>query len=126
MPLSDEEQRLLEEMERSLYHNDADDVATVGGARNRPNYTAIVLGVVAGVVGLALLIVGVSFRQPVVGLVGFAVMFVGALLAIAPPRRLSIDRADASGPKSGAPRKRASFMDSLNDRWERRSDGDER
>lgn len=124
MPLSDEEQRLLEEMERSLYHNDADDVATVGGGRNRPNYTAIALGIVGGVVGLALLIVGgVMFKLPALGLVGFALMFVGALLAIAPPRRFSVDGVDTPSP--GA-RKRPSFMDSLNDRWERRSDGDER
>lgn len=124
MPLSDEEQRLLEEMERSLYHNDADDVATVGGARNRPNYTAIVLGVIAGVLGLAGLIVGVMLRQPAIGLFGFAVMFAGALLAIAPPRRLSVDNVDPTKP--GSVRKRPSFMESLNDRWERRTDGDER
>jgi hypothetical protein len=51
-------------------------------------------------------------------------MFVGALLAIAPPRRLTVERAQATG--SGTPRKRASFMDSLNERWERRTDDDER
>ncbi|MEO5919865.1 MAG: DUF3040 domain-containing protein, partial [Pseudolysinimonas sp.] len=54
MPLSEHEQRLLDEMERSLYHNEADDVTTVGGGRARPNYTAIALGIIAGVVGIAL------------------------------------------------------------------------
>jgi hypothetical protein len=123
MPLSDEEQRLLEEMERSLYHNDADDVTTVGARRGRPNYTAIALGIIAGVVGIALLLVGVISRLPIVGLVGFAVMFVGALLAIAPPRRLTVEHSAPA--RAGAPRKRASFMDSLNERWERRTDDDE-
>ena len=120
MPLSEHEQRLLDEMERSLYHSEADDVTTVGGGRARPNYTAIALGIIAGVIGIALLLVGVVTRLAVIGLVGFAVMFAGALLAIAPPRRLSVDR----GRAGGAPR-RSSFMDSLNERWDRRSDGDE-
>ncbi|CAN5331050.1 spore wall synthesis complex protein [soil metagenome] len=124
MPLSDEEQRLLEEMERSLYHNDADDVTTVGAPRGRANYTAIALGIIAGVVGIALLLVGVVSRLAPVGLIGFVVMFVGALLAIAPPRRLTVEHSAPSG--TGAPRKRASFMDSLNERWERRSDDDPR
>jgi len=120
MPLSEHEQRLLDEMERSLYHNEADDVTTVGGGRARPNYTAIALGIIAGVVGIALLLVGVVSRLAIIGLVGFVIMFAGALLAIAPPRRLSMDR----GRTTGTARK-PSFMDSLNDRWDRRSDGDE-
>ena len=62
MPLSEHEQRLLDEMERSLYHNEADDVTTVGGGRARPNYTAIALGIIAGVIGIALLLVGVVSR----------------------------------------------------------------
>jgi hypothetical protein len=120
MPLSEHEQRLLDEMERSLYHSEADDVTTVGGGRARPNYTAIALGIIAGVIGIALLLVGVVSRLAVIGLVGFAIMFAGALLAIAPPRRLSIDRTRAPGAA-----RRPSFMDSLNERWDRRSDGDE-
>jgi hypothetical protein len=113
MPLSEHEQRLLDEMERSLYHNEADDVTTVGGGRARPNYTALALGIIAGVIGIALLLVGVVSRLPVIGLIGFAIMFAGAMLAIAPPRRLTTDR---------RARTRPGFMDSLNDRWERRSD----
>jgi hypothetical protein len=120
MPLSEHEQRLLDEMERSLYHNEADDVTTVGGGRARPNYTAIALGIIAGVIGIALLLVGVVSRLAVIGLVGFVIMFAGALLAIAPPRRLSMDRSGTTGSA-----RKPSFMDSLNDRWDRRSDGDE-
>jgi hypothetical protein len=119
MPLSEQEQRLLDEMERSLYHNDADDVTTVGARRGRPNYTALVLGVLAGGLGLVLLVVGVSIRQPVVGILGFAIMFAGALVAIAPPRRLTVP-SGGQGAASGKPR--TGFMDSLNERWERRND----
>jgi hypothetical protein len=120
MPLSEQEQRLLDEMERSLYHNDADDVTTVGARHGRPNYTAVAIGILAGAIGLALLVVGVIIRQPVVGILGFAVMFIGALVAIAPPRRLTIP-GSGSGSAAGA-KPRAGFMDSLNERWERRND----
>jgi Protein of unknown function (DUF3040). len=115
MPLSEQEQRLLDEMERSLYHHDADDVTTVG-RRVRASYTAIALAIIAGVLGIALLIVGVVVQQPLVGVAGFAVMFVGAMLAFAPPRRLTVPR-DAGS-------MRQNFMDSLNERWEQRRDGE--
>jgi hypothetical protein len=123
MPLSEQEQRLLDEMERSLYHNDADDVTTVGARRGRPNYTAVVIGVLAGVIGLGLLVVGVTIRQPVVGILGFVIMFAGALVAIAPPRRLTIP---AAGQDAAPGKPRSGFMDSLNERWERRNDDNER
>lgn len=95
MPLSEQEQRLLDEMERSLYHSDADDVSTVG-SRGKAGYTAILLGVVAAVAGVALLLVGVIVRQPIIGLVGFAVMFGGTLFAVAPPQRFRVPRSSAS------------------------------
>lgn len=122
MPLSEHEQRLLDEMERSLYHNEADDVTTVG-ARPRANYTAIALGIIAGVIGIALLLVGVISQLPVIGLVGFAIMFTGVMFAIAPPRRLTVR--DAASGRGDRARRRPSFMDSLNERWDRRADEDD-
>jgi hypothetical protein len=115
MPLSEQEQRLLDEMERNLYHHDADDVAKVGN-RGRANYTAIALAIIGGVAGIVLLILGVVLQQPLVGLLGFVVMFIGALLGFAPPRRLTVARdADGAG-------RRPSVMDTLGERWEQRRD----
>ncbi|WP_431277487.1 DUF3040 domain-containing protein [Leifsonia poae] len=128
MPLSEHEQRLLEEMERSLYQNDADFVATVGGRRGRPAYRSIVLGILIAVVGVGVLIAGVSFQIPIVGILGFVVMFVGVLLAIAPSKR-NAPAQDASAPgatsASGKTSKaqQAGFMNKLNDRWDKRQDG---
>ena len=90
MPLSEQEQRLLDEMERSLYHNEADDVTTVGARRGRANATAIVLAALGLGIGLALLVVGVVIRQPIVGIAGFAVMFAGVVLVVAPPLRFTV------------------------------------
>ncbi|MHB1171074.1 MAG: DUF3040 domain-containing protein [Lacisediminihabitans sp.] len=122
MPLSEQEQRLLEEMERSLYHNDADFVATVNHRTGKPNYTTIVVGILVGLLGVAAIVTGVVIHQPLVGVAGFIVMFVGALLAISPPRRGSDGPEDAVPPARGNAAK-PDFMDRLNERWEKRQDG---
>jgi hypothetical protein len=114
MPLSEQEQRLLEEMERSLYHNDADFVASSSARRGKPSYSVVVGGILIGIVGVGVLITGVVLRQPIIGVLGFVVMFVGVLLAVSPPRA---GKARAEGTQAG---RRGSFMQNLNDRWEKR------
>jgi hypothetical protein len=131
MPLSEQEQRLLDEMERSLYQNDADFVATVGARRGgRPNYTSLVVGILVGLAGIGLLVAGVAISQPLVGVLGFAVMFAGVLVAITPRRGGgSSSVGGATRPTAGRPgakrpdRRGGSFMDTLNRRWDRRQDG---
>jgi Protein of unknown function (DUF3040) len=120
MPLSEQEQRLLDEMERNLYQNDADFVATVGSRQVRTNYRSVVFGVLLGVIGIVVLVIGVSIRQPIVGVFGFLVMFGGVLVAVSPPRK-PVARASKSSPKD-APRRSGGFMESLNERWERRQE----
>ena len=119
MPLSEQEQRLLEEMERSLYQNDADFVATVSQRRGKTNYTVLAVGVLIGVLGIATLIGGVVIHQPLVGVLGFAIMFVGVLLAVAPPRRAGAASQEAPSAQGA----RSRFMDNLNDRWDNRQEG---
>lgn len=120
MPLSEQEQRLLEEMERSLYQNDADFVATVGARRGKPNYTVIVVGVLVALLGIATLVAGVIVRQPLVGVLGFVIMFAGVLTIVAPPKKLT--RPHATSKSGGSTGKRSSFMDNLNERWDRRQE----
>ena len=96
MPLSEQEQRLLEEMERSLYHNDADFVAGGAGHRGRPTYSMVVVGVLLAIVGLAGMITGVVIRQPAVGVIGFIAMFTGVLLALTPGRSGQSTAGDAA------------------------------
>lgn len=124
MPLSEQEQRLLDEMERNLYRNDADFVAAVSG-RGRPNYRSIVLGVLLALAGIGGLIAGVALQFLIVGIIGFAVMFAGVLLAITPAKRArAASGPTAHAPRSTAPRRsNAGFMDRLNERWDRRQDG---
>ena len=127
MPLSEQEQRLLEEMERSLYHNDADFVASVGVSRLRPNYRSIAIGVLLAVLGIVALIAGVALQLLWLGIVGFAVMFTGVLLALSPGASIKglkgSSSADPSARRSGQGRTDQGFMDRLNERWDRRQDG---
>jgi hypothetical protein len=119
MPLSEQEQRLLEEMERSLYHNDADFVATVSSRSSRPNYRMIVIGIIIGVLGIGGIVTGVATRLPIVGVIGFIIMFVGVLLALT--------RSKGIGPAveedRSASRNHAGFMDRMNERWDKRQEG---
>jgi len=119
MPLSEQEQRLLEEMERSLYHNDADFVASVGVSRLRPNYRSIAIGVLLAVAGIVTLIAGVALQMLWLGILGFVVMFGGVLMAITPGK--SIRGRAGRRPAQGRPDK--GLMDRLNERWDRRQDG---
>ena len=128
MPLSEQEQRLLEEMERSLYHNDADFVATVSGRRSRPNYTMVVVGVLVIVLGIAALAAGVITKLAVIGILGFAVMIVGALLIFSPRDAAAGESSPTSPRPSGRgggkrPASSSSFMDKINERWEKRQGG---
>jgi hypothetical protein len=123
MPLSEQEQRLLEEMERGLYQNDADFVATVGQRRGKPNYTVVVVGALLGILGIATLVIGVVIHQTLVGVLGFIIMFAGVLLAFAPPRRADTMGGSAGSQTSGtAKQKSGGFMNGLGDRWDKRQD----
>ena len=123
MPLSEQEQRLLEEMERGLYQNDADFVATVGQRRGKPNYTVVVVGALLGILGIATLVVGVVIHQTLVGVLGFIIMFAGVLLAFAPPRRGETMTGSAGPQKRGAGKQKSGgFMNGLGDRWDKRQD----
>lgn len=128
MPLSEQEQRLLDEMERHLLHNDADIVSAPSGDRTL-SYRNLVYGAVLLLVGIGALVAGVALGSQlgpvvsiIVGVVGFGAMLAGVILAATPMRRSGGPRPTKSGPAK-APQNSASFMDRMNDRWDRRQDG---
>jgi hypothetical protein len=122
MALSEREQRLLEEMERNLYNNEADVVTTLGVSRT-PNYRAMAIGAIVALGGLVTMLLGVNADLTVVGVVGFAIMFTGVMVAVAIPGKPAEGRSASTSPKptSGSA---SGFMDQLNQRWERRGNGD--
>ncbi|HYP74196.1 MAG TPA: DUF3040 domain-containing protein [Microbacterium sp.] len=126
MPLSEQEQRLLDEMERHLMNKDADVVSAPREGQSL-SYRNIVYGTVLVFLGLGGLIVGVSTGLIVVGVIAFLVMVAGVVLAVTPAKVSVADvlGADADGARSARggskkPSGSASFMDRMNDRWDRR------
>lgn len=111
MALSEEERRVLAEMERQLTGVTADVVSI---APRRANVTLITVGVLVLVAGIGILLAGVVSQLPVVGVAGFGVMVVGTLLTL--NRRGEIRADSTSRPKS--PRSK------IADRWDRRMDGE--
>ena len=90
MPLSEHEQRLLDQIERALYAEDPKFVSTVRGGRlRRPTRRRRLQGVIVFALGLVLLVVGVAVRAlwiadnfPVLSVIGFLVMLTGAVMAV--------------------------------------------
>ena len=126
MPLSDHEQKMLEQMEQALAAEDPKFASQMQGSSlaslQRRRWVVGAVGVLAG---LGLVLVGVNTTMWV-GAVGFAVMVASAVFAATPPRkaRMGVVRADGStSARRGSSRRkgqRSSFMDRLDERWERR------
>jgi hypothetical protein len=122
MPLSEQEQRLLDEMERHLMRNDADVVSAPRDGRTL-SYRNIVYGTVLVLLGLGGLIIGVSTDLIVIGVLGFVVMLGGVVLAVTPTRGIGKMPLDPDGPAKPGKSSTSSFMDRMNDRWDRRQEG---
>lgn len=124
MPLSEHEQRLLEQIERALYAEDPKFASTVRGAKmRRPSRRRRVQGAALFLLGLVLLIVGVivplrALEVPVISVLGFLVMFAGAVIAILGGRRRAA--AAESGEAAGRGSGRSSFTQRMEDRFRRR------
>ncbi len=126
MPLSEQEQRLLDEMERHLMNKDADVVSAPRDGQTL-SYRNIVYGTVLVLLGLGGLIFGVSSGLIIVGVLAFVVMVVGVVLAVTPSKNAAPGRATGTGSTAGgtggakkSTGSSASFMDRMNDRWDRR------
>ncbi len=135
MPLSDHEQRMLDQIESALYAEDPKFASSVrGGTLRAPSARRRLQGAALFVIGLALLVSGVAFPAtqisgfPILSVVGFIVMFGGVVFAITGPRVSGGRERSGSEPGSGTPKqKRAkgsggSFTSRMEDRFRKRFD----
>ena len=139
MPLSEEELRLLEQMERALVEEDPKLASTLRGTAFRR--TARRRAVIAGacfLVGVVVLMTGAVARITPVGILGFLIMLVSATVALTSLRGRQVHGPDprASHPSQGGftvieggrsgrsrrPRRGSghSFMERMDERWRRR------
>src|ERR1700754_325902 len=124
MPLSDHEQRMLDQIESALYAEDPKFASSVrGGGFRAPTARRRLQGAALFVIGLAMLVSGVAFKAtmigsfPILSVVGFVVMFGGVVFAITGPRLSG--RVDHSGPAQGArPRRNKGGGGSVTSRME--------
>ena len=149
MPLSEHEQRLLEQMEQQLSVEDPKFANAMRGSAARVKARRrMFLGALGVLVGLGLVVLGVArggAEGLVLGIAGFAVMVAGAWLAVTPPRgrnlpgpvgavaadgttqarpaRAGRDGKARRGRKGRGNRGSGGFMSRLEQRWERRRGG---
>lgn len=124
MPLSEHEQRMLEQMERALYAEDPKFASALEGNGLRTFTRRRLYQAVAGfAVGIGLLMTGAVTKQVVIGVFGFLVMLGSAALAVAGWRR-SIRPVEPGmlGSRALRPRGRGRMMDRIEERWQRRRD----
>ena len=132
MPLSEHEQRMLDQIESALYAEDPKFASSVrGGSLRAPSTRRRLQGAALFVTGLALLVSGVAFKAtmmgsfPILSVIGFIVMFGGVVFAITGPRVSG--KREAPTDIGAARRKRAkggsgSFTSRIEDRFRRRFD----
>ncbi len=123
MPLSEHEQRLLEQMERALYAEDPKFASALEGTGLRAYTRRRVYQAAAGfVVGIALLMGGMVAQQIWVSVVGFLVMLGCAVLAVTGWKRGPAGHHATGAGSAPAPRRKAGVMDRMEQRWQRRRD----
>ena len=122
MPLSEHEQRLLEQMERALYAEDPRFAATIRDTAHRAGTRRSAgVGILVASMGVATIIAGLLSKTPWLGVLGFAAVLFGTYYAI---RGVA-----AAAPAEGAPTaakkaKSGGFLKNAEERFNQRRDGD--
>ncbi len=132
MPLSEHEQRLLEQMERALYAEDPKFATSLRSASaGKASRGRAALGVLVLLGGVTLLMLGAILPLIPLGVAGFVVMVIGATLTYLGLRgrpAATAAEGDAAGgdaPTTAprrAPKQSSGFMNRLEDRWRKRRD----
>jgi hypothetical protein len=128
VPLSEHEQRLLEQMERALYAEDPKFASALRGTDLRSHYRRRALQAAVGfVLGLVLLMTGVISKIVLVSVLGFVLMLATAVFAVSSWRRIpgaGDTTTPAARPASKGKRKttRRGFVERFEERWRRRRD----
>ena len=119
MPLSEHEQRILEEIERRLVAEDPKFAREVSaGGSQGAALKRVKRAVVGFVIGFALLIVGlfVPERLIIFGIAAFAVMVASAAIIASGVKQVSQERGTESAKRQG-------WFGRMEDRWRKRYEG---
>ncbi|WP_127130850.1 DUF3040 domain-containing protein [Georgenia sp. SYP-B2076] len=122
MPLSEYEQRMLQQMEQQLRSDDPRLASTLAD-KPHANVRRLSLGALLFLLGLGGLVGGVAIPQIWLGVLGFLAMLGGVMLAMSGPRGGGARGRGAK--RSGGPGATASpggFMQRQEDKWNRRNE----
>lgn len=125
MPLSEHEQRLLDEIEQALYAEDPKFASSVRSARRPRNRarTVLALSVVGVLLGLAVVLIGLTAKLILLGVLGFVLMVgscVVAASALRGPRQNGTSLAAQAGQARNA--KPGTLRTKMEDRMRKRFD----
>jgi hypothetical protein len=128
VPLSEHEQRLLEQIERALYAEDPKFASTVSSTNLRTHARRrIIWSVIGFLLGIGALLAGVVIAVPL-AVVGFLIMFFSVVYAISQSKRLfgkpDLRVVGSTSPPKARSRKhqRSSFLRRMEERFRRRFD----
>jgi hypothetical protein len=119
VPLSEHEQRLFDQIEQSL----AKDPKFASAVRaSDPRFHAkrrIIFAAFVAVIGLAVVVLGVASKNPLVGVAGFVVMLGSAVFGYQAARHGQGTQMHAVGGTAARTTRvrRSSILDKLEDRW---------
>jgi len=123
VPLSDEEARLLAQLEQSLAAEDPEFASTLRGSKLvAHNRRVAAICVVAFLAGMAMLLGGVMAKTTWLGVLGFVAMVAGAYFFVRAWRRGISGAEDSQPSRPSSPKSSGSFVDRMEQRWQRRQD----
>jgi len=137
VPLSEHEERLLDQIERALEAEDPKFAHAVRTSDPRVHYKRRMVKAGLGfLLGVVLLLAGVISKYVWIGVAGFLVMLASAMWALTSWRRINGGSSTGGSQvvplrRRGRARRRArgrvaghGFMERLEERWRRRQEGD--
>ena len=135
MPLSEHEQRLLEQMEQALMAEDPKFATSLRHGSSGADRRGIIGGVVGALAGMGVAAGRVSASLTPLGLVGFIVMLASVFLVVSGLRHGPAKKAETEGPSAPGPSSASSpkpakgqsgFMSRFEQRWQERNRRDGR
>jgi len=139
VPLSEHEQRQLEQIEQALYREDPKFGRLVRSSDPRVHYKRkLIQGLVGLVIGAGVLAAGVVTRHVYLIAAGAAIMLLSLIWSVVSWRRhvarvrparsrtRSAARGRSAGPGRPRQSRRARLMERMEERWRRRQEGDRR
>ncbi|WP_028647743.1 DUF3040 domain-containing protein [Nocardiopsis sp. CNT312] len=135
MPLSEHEQRMLDQIEQALYAEDPKFANTVRHTNPAVHYKRWIIKAVLGFfIGVVLLLAGLLIGNPVmqviISVTGFLTMLACVLWGANAWRKSPAGGAEAAAPAAEGKRKRKGegrpgMMNRFEERWRRRQEGEE-